>query len=58
MAEIVNLRTVRKRKVRDDKAEQAAQNRIAFGRTKAERDRVDAEKLLAKQKLDGHQRED
>jgi hypothetical protein len=58
MADIINLRTARKRKARDEKAETAAQNRVVFGRTKAERDRVDAEKLLAKQKLDGHQRED
>ena len=58
MADIINLRTVRKRKAREDKAETAAQNRVAFGRTKAERDRTDAEKLLAKQKLDGHQRDD
>ena len=58
MADIINLRTVRKRKAREGKAETAAQNRVVFGRTKAERDRTDAEKLLAKQKLDGHQRED
>ncbi|MEO8686271.1 MAG: DUF4169 family protein [Devosia sp.] len=58
MAEIVNLRTIRKRKVRDEQTEVAAQNRVLFGRTKAERDRIEAERLLAKQKLDGHQRED
>ena len=58
MADIINLRTARKRKAREDKADQAAQNRVVFGRTKAERDRTDAEKLLAKQKLDGHQRDD
>ena len=58
MADIINLRTARKRKAREDKADQAAENRVVFGRTKAERDRTDAEKLLAKQKLDGYQRED
>lgn len=58
MADIINLRTARKRKTREQQADQAAENRIVFGRTKAERDRTAAEKLLARQKLDGHQRED
>ena len=36
-AEIVNLRRARKEKARADKERQAAENRIRFGRTKAER---------------------
>jgi hypothetical protein len=37
MAEIVNLRQVRKRKAKDAEEQVAAQNRILFGRTKAEK---------------------
>lgn len=36
-AEIVNLRQFRKKQARSDKEKQAEQNRIAFGRTKAEK---------------------
>ncbi len=36
-AEIVNLRQFRKKQARADKEKQAEQNRISFGRTKAEK---------------------
>ena len=36
-AEIVTLRQFRKKQARSDKEKQAEQNRIAFGRTKAEK---------------------
>ncbi len=36
-AEIVNLRQFRKKQARSDKEKQAEQNRITFGRTKAEK---------------------
>ncbi|EJZ19432.1 DUF4169 family protein [Rhizobium sp. Pop5] len=36
-AEIVNLRQFRKKQVRSEKEKQAEQNRISFGRTKAEK---------------------
>lgn len=39
MAEIVNLRTARKRKARDDADAKADANRAKFGRTKAEKTR-------------------
>jgi hypothetical protein len=58
MADIINLRTARKRKVREDKAETAAQNRVAFGRTKAEEDLTLAKAEQAAKKLDGHKREE
>ena len=35
--DVVNLRQVRKQKARSEKDKQAEQNRIAFGRTKAEK---------------------
>ncbi|MEK1889499.1 MAG: DUF4169 family protein [Phyllobacterium sp.] len=37
MAEIVNLRLVKKRKAKDAKDKLAAENRIRFGRTKVEK---------------------
>lgn len=37
MAEIVNLRQVKKRKAKDAKDRLAAENRILFGRTKSEK---------------------
>ncbi|MBO3760792.1 DUF4169 family protein [Ciceribacter sp. L1K23] len=36
--DVVNLRQFRKAKARDLKAREAEQNRIAFGRTKVEKD--------------------
>lgn len=38
MAEPINLNRFRKAKRRADAQKQAAENRVAFGRTKAERD--------------------
>ncbi|KFB09722.1 DUF4169 family protein [Nitratireductor basaltis] len=57
MAEIINLRTVRKRKSRAQREDQAQENRIRFGRTRAER--REQEKLSRKQAadLDGHRLE-
>jgi hypothetical protein len=36
--DVVNLRQFRKRKARDEKEKNAEQNRISFGRTKAEKE--------------------
>jgi hypothetical protein len=58
MAEIINLRNARKQKARAEKDVQAAQNRVLFGRTKAEKLQQAAEKTLADKKIDGHKRED
>lgn len=58
MAEIVNLRQARKQKSRAAKDVQAEQNRILFGRTKAEKQQQAAEKALAARKIDGHKRQD
>ena len=54
MAEIVNLRQVRKQKARAQAEKTAAQNRIAFGRTKAERKLTEAERDKAARHIDGH----
>ncbi|MDB5615760.1 MAG: hypothetical protein JWQ22_3413 [Devosia sp.] len=58
MAEIINLRTVRKQKARASKEDQAAQNRVLFGRTKGEKLQQAAEKALAEKKIDGHKIEE
>lgn len=63
MAEIVNLKRVRKAKQRQSEAAQAAENRMAFGRSKAEKKlsktaKEAAERLLEGHKRDGQQRDD
>lgn len=54
MAEIVNLRRARKAKARASDDAKAAENRAKFGRTRAERERVEAEARLGLSRLDGH----
>ena len=58
MTDIVNLRRVRKAKARDEAAAKADANRIAHGRTKAEKKQTKAEREAALRKLDGHKRDD
>ena len=58
MAEIVNLRQARKQKARAEKEARATENRVSFGRTKAEKKLSQAEQDLAKSRLDSHQRDD
>ncbi|MGF9756382.1 DUF4169 family protein [Microvirga sp. 0TCS3.31] len=57
MAEIINLRQARKNKARADKEVRATENRVAFGRTKAEKMLTKAEQDLAKSRLEGHKRD-
>jgi hypothetical protein len=57
MAEIINLREARKHKARAEKEARADENRIAFGRTKAEKNLTKAEQDLAKSRLDAHRRD-
>jgi hypothetical protein len=54
MAEIVNLRSFRKQKARAEAGKAAEQNRVSFGRSKAERRLADAERDKAGRQLDGH----
>lgn len=54
MAEIINLRRARKQRARQDAETKAEQNRISFGRTKAERSLTEAERDKAARLLDGH----
>ncbi len=57
MADVVNLRQVRKQKARGEREAAAEQNRALHGRTKAEkeRDRISAER--AENFVDGHRRD-
>ncbi|HWE44638.1 MAG TPA: DUF4169 family protein [Caulobacteraceae bacterium] len=57
MAEIVNLNKARKAKAKADRSTQAKTNRVAFGRTKPEKDKTEAERKRATRKLDEHERE-
>jgi hypothetical protein len=57
MAEIINLRQVRKRKMRADKEAKAAENRAAFGRTKHERNLEEARRTLEERRIEAHKRD-
>jgi hypothetical protein len=57
MGDVVNLRTARKHRERAEDARKADENRVRFGRTKAEKQ---AEAKAAEREivhLDGHRRE-
>jgi len=53
MSEIVNLNQVRKRKHRAEKKKSAENNRVKFGRTKAEREFAKATRSAHESGLDG-----
>jgi hypothetical protein len=58
MAEIINLRQMRKRKARAEKEAAAAANRTAHGVKKSERERLGAQKKLEERQLDQHRRDE
>ncbi|NFV79545.1 DUF4169 family protein [Magnetospirillum aberrantis] len=58
MAEIVNLNRWRKAKAKEEKTKQADANRVAFGRTKAEKEAARQAAELLKRGLDGKKVED
>ena len=57
MADIINLRQVRKQKARQDKEATAQANRVRHGRTKAERRVAEDEEARKTRDLDGKRRE-
>ncbi len=57
MSDIINLRQFKKQKARNTKEKQAEQNRIAFGRTKVEKDFALRETQKAERFLDMNRRE-
>jgi hypothetical protein len=58
MADIVSLSKARKAKARVAKEATAAENRVKFGRTKAEKAAEAAKDALAQKRLDGAKREE
>ena len=58
MADILSLSKARKAKARATKEATAAENRVKFGRTKAEKQAEAAKASLAQKRLDGAKRED
>jgi len=54
MGEVVNLRKARKQAGKQESAKRAAENRIAHGRTKAERTLEAARKQQTRRLLDAH----
>jgi len=54
MTEVVNLNKFRKNQSREKKQQQAEQNRVLHGRTKAEKQKDTADKSSKISKLDGH----
>ncbi|WP_058247021.1 DUF4169 family protein [Tropicibacter naphthalenivorans] len=57
MSNVVNLNKFRKQKAKGDRRQQADENAVKHGRTKAERDLDKARDAKAKRDLDGHERE-
>lgn len=57
MGEIISLRRACKDRDKRAKEDKAQTNRVAFGRTKAERELSQAQALLDAAKLDAHKRE-
>jgi hypothetical protein len=57
MAEIINLRQIRKAKDRLKKQAQGDENAVKFGRSKDQRKAEEDAAAKARRDLDGHQRE-
>jgi hypothetical protein len=57
-AEIVNLKQFKKQKARAEKEKQAQQNRVSFGRKKAEKSLTDALNSKERKALDDKKIED
>lgn len=58
MAEVINLNRFRKAKTKAEAASAAETNRVAFGRTKAEKEAARRERDKAAKDLDGKKVED
>ena len=58
MAEILSLSKARKAKAKAEKEQLASENRIKFGRTKAEKQLGNAVKALSEKRLDESKREE
>lgn len=56
MAKVINLRTIRKQRARDDARAEGAVNAMRHGQSKAERTLLEQEQAMSARKLDGHRR--
>jgi Domain of unknown function (DUF4169) len=54
MGDIINLKSVRKQRARDAKAQEADANRLKFGRRKTQKERDERNAAQAEKTLDGH----
>jgi hypothetical protein len=57
MTEVINLNQKRKANARVQKEKKASENRVKFGRTKAEKQKEKHEAERAQRHLQGHKRE-
>ena len=57
MGDVVNLNRFRKRRARDEDERRAAENRVRFGRTKADRDKAARTAEKAAKELEGERKE-
>jgi hypothetical protein len=57
MADLVNLNKARKQKAREAAQATAAQNRILFGRTRAEKAAESSAAEKARREIEGHKRD-
>ena len=58
MNDVINLRRFRKDKARAEASKQADNNRLVYGRSKAERETAKAMVLQQTRRLDGHKLDD
>ena len=58
MGEVIGLGKARKARDRAEDKRRAEENRVRFGRTRAEREATDKEEARATRLLDGHRRDD
>ena len=56
-ADIINLRQVKKSRARLENEQQAEQNRLLFGRSKAEKKLTNRRNAMERDTLDAHQRD-
>jgi UDP-2,3-diacylglucosamine pyrophosphatase LpxH len=57
MGNVINLRQARKSRARAEKEKSAEANRLAFGRSKAEKQGTKLEKSRADKVIEGHRRD-
>ena len=58
MGDVVGLGKFRKERARAEDKRRAEENRVRFGRTRAEREATDKEETRATRVLDAHRRDD